>query len=133
MIKKVIAFVATIALAGSLISVPAFADEPCDYMSKDDPNYSYICGSATSEDATNTIKDILNTVYLYVGIIATIVIIIGGVMYITSQGDAAKLVKAKNVIIYATVGLIVTLVAFAITAFITGAISGSNTTTPTGS
>ncbi|MBR6166179.1 hypothetical protein IKQ65_00925 [Candidatus Saccharibacteria bacterium] len=125
--KKMKILALVVAFLGSLISIPAYAaDDPCIYLSKDDPNYSMICGTKSDEDATNTIKNILNTVYLYVGIIATIAIIIGAVYYITSQGDAAKIVKAKNIIIYAAIGLIITLMAFAITAFVTGAISGTN-------
>jgi len=124
--KKLSIAAFVVAFLGSLIAMPAYADDPCDYLDESDPNYSMICGSKSDSDATNTIKNILNTVYLYVGIIAAIVIIIGAVYYITSQGDAAKIVKAKNIIIYASIGLIITLMAFAITSFVTGAINGTN-------
>ena len=53
-----------------------------------------------------------------------IAIIIGGVKYMTSQGDAAKIKSAKDTILYAVIGLIVALLAFAITNFILGALGG---------
>ncbi|MFZ3009985.1 MAG: hypothetical protein WA030_03130 [Candidatus Microsaccharimonas sp.] len=63
----------------------------------------------------------LNMVYFLAGLIAVIVIIAGGITYATSRGEAAKLTKAKNLILYAIVGLGVILVAFTITNFVIGA------------
>ena len=62
----------------------------------------------------------LNIAYLLAGIIAVIVIIIGGFMYTTSAGDSSGVTKAKNMILYAVVGLIVIIAAFAITNFVLG-------------
>ena len=124
--KKIGIIAAIVALVASFVAVPVYAaDDPCDYYNG--PDKELICPSneKTQQDATNTIKNILNTVYLYVGIISTIVIIIGGVFYITAQGDAAKLIKAKTTIIGAAIGLVITLMAFAITTFVTGAIAGN--------
>ena len=125
--KKIGIIAAIVALVASFVAVPVYAaDDPCDYYKG--PDKESICPSKekTQQDATNTIKNILNTVYLYVGIISTIVIIIGGVFYITAQGDAAKLIKAKTTIIGAAIGLVITLMAFAITTFVTGAIAGNS-------
>lgn len=62
----------------------------------------------------------LNSVYMVAGIIAVIVIIIAGYMYVTSQGDSAAVTKAKNAILYAVIGLVVIILAFAITWFVIG-------------
>ena len=125
--KKIGILAAIVAIIASFVAVPVYAaDDPCDYYKG--PDKDLICPSSqkTQSDATTTIKNILNTVYLYVGIISTIVIIIGSVFYITAQGDAAKLVKAKSTIIAAVIGLVITLMAFAITTFVTDAIAGNN-------
>jgi hypothetical protein len=45
-------------------------------------------------------------------------IIIAGLSYVTSSGDSGKVVKAKNTILYAVIGLAVIIFAFAITSFI---------------
>ncbi|OYX42855.1 hypothetical protein B7Y94_02850 [Candidatus Saccharibacteria bacterium 32-49-12] len=42
-------------------------------------------------------------------------VIIAGINYVTSSGDASKVTKAKNMIIYTVVGLIVILLAFGVT------------------
>ena len=124
--KKIAIFAALVAIVGALFVAPvaSAASDPCDLYQGEDKEL--ICGKKGSGDAYSTIRNVLNTVYLYVGIIATIVIIIGGVFYMTSQGDPSKLAKAKNTIIYAAIGLIVTLSAFAITNFVVNAIGGSN-------
>ncbi|MBP5633899.1 hypothetical protein J6X13_03105 [Candidatus Saccharibacteria bacterium] len=124
--KKIAIFAALVAIVGALFVAPvaSAASDPCDLYQGEDKEL--ICGKKGSSDAYSTIRNVLNTVYLYVGIIATIVIIIGGVFYMTSQGDPSKLAKAKNTIIYAAIGLIVTLSAFAITNFVVNAIGGSN-------
>lgn len=74
--------------------------------------------AGTGATAAGAIGTILTSVYLIVGIIAVIFLIIGGVLYATSQGDSVKLTKAKNTIIYSIIGLIVVLAAFAITKFV---------------
>ena len=65
----------------------------------------------------------LNLVYFLAGVIAVIVIIIAGIMYTTSSGDSGRVTKAKNMLTYAIVGLIVVLSAFAITNFVVGRFS----------
>lgn len=126
---KLVIIGALAALVLGVFGKPVFADNPCDYMDKSDPNYSVVCGGSNGEQsAKETVKRILETVYLYVGIIAAIVIIIGGVFYMTSQGDPAKLKRAKDTIMYAVIGLIVTILAFAITEFVLGALGANNDT-----
>ena len=67
-------------------------------------------------------KSIMYPVYFWAGVIAVIVIIVAGYYYVTSNGNAQQVVRAKNAILGAVVGLIVVLLAFAITAIILGAV-----------
>lgn len=72
-------------------------------------------------DATgggDPLTNILNTVYFAIGLSAVVVIAYSGFVYITSSGDPAKITKAKQSIIYAIVGLIVAIAAWAITSFV---------------
>ena len=57
--------------------------------------------------------------------ISVIVIIIGGVFYITSQGEPDKIKRAKNAILYAIIGLIISLLSFAIVNFVLTAMQGN--------
>lgn len=74
--------------------------------------------SDVSEDVL--LVNILNTAYFLGGLIAVIVIIIAGLTFINSGGDASSVVKAKNQILYAVIGIVVILVAFTITNFVIG-------------
>ena len=62
----------------------------------------------------------LTTVYTITGMVAVIVIIIAGYIFATSNGNAAKAQKARQAILYAVIGIIVVLMAFAITQYVIG-------------
>lgn len=81
--------------------------------------------TAGQPDLWDTVQTILNVIVGCIGIVAVAVIILGGVTYVTSQGDAAKLAKAKNTIIYGIVGLIIAILAFSIVNFILTSVFGS--------
>lgn len=53
----------------------------------------------------------INLFSVIVGIIAVVMIIVGGLKYITSGGDSGDITSAKNTILYAVVGLIVVAIA----------------------
>ena len=63
----------------------------------------------------STVTDVLLFV---IGAISVIMIIIGGIRYVISGGDSAKVTAAKNTILYAIVGIIVALLAYAIINFV---------------
>lgn len=73
---------------------------------------------------TFTFAKLLNVAYELAGIVAIVMIIIGGIQYATSDGDPTKLTRAKNTIVYSLVGLILIIMAAAITGFIAGGFSG---------
>ena len=68
-------------------------------------------------------KRIINTVIFVVGMLAVIMIILGGVNYATSQGDPNKVNKAKSTIMYGIIGLVICLLAFAIVNFVLQALA----------
>ncbi len=55
----------------------------------------------------NLIHYIINTLSAIVGVVAVIMIIIGGFRYITSGGTDTSVAGAKNTILYAVIGLII--------------------------
>ena len=71
------------------------------------------------------IANVLIVVFGLVGVIAVIMIVIGGVKYATSQGDSARLKSAKDTILYAIIGLVISLTAVAIVNFVLGGITGN--------
>ncbi|MBQ3467989.1 hypothetical protein IJH19_00360 [Candidatus Saccharibacteria bacterium] len=69
---------------------------------------------------------ISNTLLLIIGIISVVMLIYGGFRYIISGGDNKKVADAKNTILYAIIGLIISLLAYAIINFVITAITGQN-------
>ncbi len=68
--------------------------------------------------SSGSVEGILMTVYFIAGIVAVVAIIIGGIRYAASGGDASGVQSAKNTILYAVIGLIVIIMAAGITTFI---------------
>lgn len=66
------------------------------------------------------VQTIINVIIGVVGVVAVVMMIIGGISFITSQGDTNKVTKARNTILYGVVGLIVAMLAFAIVNFVLG-------------
>lgn len=86
---------------------------------------SEICGAATGgETAESIIKNVINLMLVILGMIAVIMIIIGGIRYATSNGDSNQITSAKNTVLYAVIGLIVAIFSFAIVNFVLDAFSG---------
>jgi len=86
------------------------------------------CANPDSENTVNnTISLALNIFSAIVGIIAVVMIIVGGVKYITSQGESANITSAKNTILYALVGLVVVALAQVIVRFVLQRFIGTNT------
>ena len=73
-------------------------------------------------------KQITNTILYIVGIIAVIMLILGGIKYLTSGGDSKKVTDAKNTVLYAIIGLVVCFLSFAIVNFVISALPHSTTT-----
>lgn len=51
-----------------------------------------------------------NIVFFAVGVGSIIAIVVGGIQYITANGDAGKVKQARDIIIYALVGLVLAVV-----------------------
>jgi len=66
----------------------------------------------------STIQGVSNTLMIVVGLIAVIMIIIGGIRYATSGGDQAQITAAKNTILYSIIGLVVAFMAYGIAQFV---------------
>ena len=67
---------------------------------------------------TAEIHNIVNVLLIIVGIAAVIMIIVGGLRYVFSAGDANNTKGAKDTILYAAIGLVVAILAYAIVNFV---------------
>lgn len=89
---------------------------------------SELCRGATGSTTCNkpgetnnigtVLKAITNILLFLVGAVSVIMIIVGGLRYVTSGGDSSSVTSAKNTVLYAIVGLIVAAMAYAIVNFV---------------
>jgi hypothetical protein len=77
---------------------------------------------ADKRDLMSTISAVINVIIGIIGLVAVIVIILGGFQYMTSAGDSTKVKKAKDTILYGVIGLVISLLAYAIVNFVLGAL-----------
>lgn len=74
-------------------------------------------------------SEITNVLLFIIGGISVIMIVIGGLRYVISGGDAKQVDAAKNTILYAIIGIIVALLAYAAVNFVTGAFTNADGST----
>ena len=65
---------------------------------------------------------IINYLFGLVGVIALTVVLVGGYLWMTAQGESDQVDKAKKIIIQSIIGLIITVGAYSITAFVVPAV-----------
>jgi len=80
----------------------------------------------TSQTFEGILYTIINTMIWAVGFIAVIMLIYGGIRYITAQGNEKNVGTARSIIMYAVIGLIITGIAGAIQVFVTTNITPPN-------
>lgn len=70
------------------------------------------------QGVSGVVKTAINIISIFVGVLAVIMIIIGGIKYITSSGDSNSINSAKNTILYAIIGLVIVGIAQVIVRFV---------------
>ncbi len=122
-VSKIKAGISSMAvLASSSIASSVYASGDTSPQGRAQSGLNSINDNAET-DIMVLIKRILLAIFTIVGIIAVVMIILGGVNYATSQGDPQKVKKGKDTILYGIIGLVVVILAFAIVNFVLGALS----------
>lgn len=86
------------------------------YLALDQSNFNNLVNpdpNKTSDPKAVTLS-IINYALFFVGVIAIVFVVWGGIQFIMAGGDADKVTKAKNTILYAILGVVVIVLAFAI-------------------
>ena len=106
------------AVAGVLfVGAPATA-APRDVLEQGGCDSNSTLCADSGDGVFSLIRSIIQVMFIIAGIIAVIMIIIGGITYTTSVGDPAKTKKAKDTVLYSVVGLVVSLMAYAIVTYV---------------
>ena len=90
-------------------------------------------GGSDDKNLWQNVTDILNAIIFVLGLVSVVFIIYGGVQYISSSGDPSKVEKAKKTILYSCIGLIVSVLAFAIVNFVISDILGQGSSSSSSS
>ncbi len=85
-------------------------------------------GNGQGDNLNDIFKTVANILLFVVGAVAVIMLIIGGLRYVTSNGDQNAVTGAKNTIMYALIGIVVAFLAFAAVNFVTSQLENANTT-----
>ena len=75
-------------------------------------------GTSTPTNANVVIKNVTNIMFFIIGAVSVIMLIYGGIRYTTSGGNTNSVTAAKNTVIYSIVGLVISILAYAIVNFV---------------
>lgn len=102
-------------LLGGVASHVQAAYDPLKKLCEDNPEATACIENTKPQGPNNNsiygkngiLMKITRIVSLAVGVASVIVIIIGGIKYVVSQGDANAVTSAKNTVLYAIIGLVI--------------------------
>ena len=77
------------------------------------------------EGDSGIFKTVVNILLFIIGLISVIMLIWGGIRYTTSGGNANSVTAAKNTIMYAIIGLVIAIFAYAIVNWVVGELGTS--------
>ena len=92
------------------VAAPSFLKEIYNILRQDPNNAQVDNAISLTEVALNLLQVLLNIV----GALAVLMMVIGGIIYITSAGDGTRIDTAKNIIKYSVIGLVFALVSLVI-------------------
>lgn len=76
------------------------------------------CTTSGNNNLGAFIRRVINIILYVVGAIAVLMIVIGGLRYVISGGDSSQTKAAKDTVLYAVIGLVVAVMAYAIVNFV---------------
>lgn len=125
--KKIIILIIIISLGVFLFSYDCQASKFLQGLTNTATQVGYGATVTPQQYAASIIK----TAFTLIGIIFTILLIYGGYLYLTSQGDEKKVTSGKKTITTAIVGLIIIISGYSITYFIASRLEQPGSTPPT--
>jgi len=111
LIKQIIVFVMLLTILTPMLAVKA----------QDDVfglNYGNSINGLTAADPRTVAKNLIQVILGFLGIIAVVIILLGGFKWMTAAGNEDKVGEAKKIIIAGVIGLIIILGAWAIANFV---------------
>jgi hypothetical protein len=119
--KKIAIFASSLILAASAFAVPAMVGAQTDV-------FGLQYGEATglgNQDPRETAANIIRAALGVLGIVAVVIVLWGGVMWMTAGGSDEKVSSAKKILFSGLIGLVIILSAFALTQFVINQLIGA--------
>lgn len=116
--KQIAAFAASLGVAATL-AFPALT-LASDTLNTNDLGVNAIQSSIKlgSGDVRQTVARIINVALGFLGIIAVVIVLLGGFKYMIAGGNEEKTTEARKLIVSGIIGLAIILSAWAITSFV---------------
>lgn len=115
--KLIIASLFAVLAIAVVFAGPTVHAAPTDVLQKCN-SLSNVCSGTDGSSLYKILKTVINLLLTIVGVISVIMIIIGGIRFATSAGDAAQAKGARETVIYAVVGLVIAIMSIAIVNFV---------------
>jgi hypothetical protein len=133
MLKKTLQSLLLVPVLALGVSMAAPVLQPAaNVYAQDDLSLGGGADSAQGEDQAEDLfgesgifRTITNVLLFIIGAISVIMLIIGGVRYVVSGGDQSAVTAAKNTILYAVVGIVVAILAYALVNFVITSFTGN--------
>lgn len=119
-LRTILASLAVLMGLGSAVLVPAPASAVNVFNACNGANSNTAVCRGQGERASTLVQNVIKVLLFIVGIAAVIMIIVGGITYVISNGDSSRTKMAKDTIFYAIIGLVIALLAFVIVEFVVG-------------
>lgn len=109
MLRKLILAVTALTTLAAPLALPTVAyaqnkDDVCQGVGIASGG-SGTCDAAQGNKVNDAVKTGVRIFQIVVGLIALFMIIMGGLRFVTSNGDSGKVASARNTILYAAIGL----------------------------
>lgn len=69
-------------------------------------------GVARSADITQLMLKVINYAIIIIGVLGVLIFIYAGFLYLTAAGDQERITKAKDTLLYAIIGIVVSVLGF---------------------
>lgn len=115
--KQIVMSLAVVAGMGVAV-LPAQNAAAINVFSQCTSNSTSAVCKAQGDSLGPMIRTVINILLYMLGAIAVVMIVIGGMRYTTSNGEAASIKSAKDTILYSVIGLVIAILSYSIVNFI---------------
>lgn len=90
------------------------------------PTSPFSSGVASKKNLSDLVSEVLKILLTLSGIVAVIILVIGGFQYMTARGNAEQAEKGRQTLINAIIGLVIIVLAYTIVNVVTNALTTGN-------